>query len=211
MDEQAALQAVPAWIRARATAADVEIAADGTLSKSAFARLVDRNPAAVTKWIRSGKLSPVALAGKGRTARVRVVQALAELGRHLDVAQQYGQRPTAPVIALDGARAHEPTDQERYLAARARKQEIEAQQAEARLMAERGEWLRRADAEAAWNRQMQALVGKIEETPQRLAEALEREFGLDVREATIVLRREIRRLRREAAAHFLKEATRHAA
>jgi hypothetical protein len=82
------------------------------ITKGEYARLKERSPAAVSIWIRDGKISRDALIGEGNAAKIWVEQADADLARSLDPAQQAAQaHPVglvpvpAPIAAPPAARA----------------------------------------------------------------------------------------------------------
>jgi phage terminase Nu1 subunit (DNA packaging protein) len=62
--------------------------ADELVSKSAFAALVGVSPAAVTKWLRLGRIDGKAIVGVGRSAKIRASVARAQLRRRLDPVQR---------------------------------------------------------------------------------------------------------------------------
>ena len=59
-------------------------------SKSAFARRRGRTPTAVGQWIKAGLISGAALEGRGRSARINVEIAEAQLAARLDPGQALG-------------------------------------------------------------------------------------------------------------------------
>ena len=60
------------------------------VTKGEFAVLCKVSPGRVTQWIGDGKISPAALVGEGRSAKIRVAQAQADLKRSLDPNQMSG-------------------------------------------------------------------------------------------------------------------------
>ena len=63
---------------------------DRLLSKSEFAELCGVSPAAVSQWIKQGKISGEGLVGEGRTARIRVAVAMRQVNLRRDVGQALG-------------------------------------------------------------------------------------------------------------------------
>lgn len=133
-------------------------------SKSRFAEMVNRTPAAVSKWIREGKLHGPALVGDGRGAQINVDVALEQLGVSLDLGQQLaqsqpiiGRATTAPVEA-----APLPDDQARLLKARADREELALQVDGARAAELEGRWMLTDDARDEWSRQLAELVQAFE-------------------------------------------------
>jgi len=88
--------------RHRRFAADRRLVmAPEVVTKARFAEMVGRHPAFVTRAIADGKLKGGALVGEGRGTRIRVAEALGQLGRVLDVSQQLAQeRPILPAPDL---------------------------------------------------------------------------------------------------------------
>ncbi|MEI6560382.1 MAG: hypothetical protein WCO00_18450 [Rhodospirillaceae bacterium] len=126
--------------------------------------MVNRTPAAVSKWIREGKLHGPALVGDGRGAQIDVDVALGQLGVSLDLGQQLaqsqpviGRATTAPVEA-----APLPDDQARLLKARADREELALQVDGARAAELEGRWMPTDDARDEWSRQLAELVQAVE-------------------------------------------------
>ena len=101
------------------------------VTKAAFAERVGRSPGAISQWIAAGKIGGAALVGEGRRALIDVDQALAQLGRTLDLGQQLAQPkpliagPSRPAATSAAQTATPPADdQGRLLKARADREEI---------------------------------------------------------------------------------------
>lgn len=60
------------------------------VSKSAFARLCNVQPSAVSNWIANGILSGEAIVGEGRTARINVDVARVQVNQRRDIGQALG-------------------------------------------------------------------------------------------------------------------------
>lgn len=86
--------------------------ADQVVSKGEFARLIGVSAPRVSQYIGERKLFGEALVGEGRSARIRVSAAKAQLRRFIDISQRFGNGldtrlddapappvPSAPVIA----------------------------------------------------------------------------------------------------------------
>lgn len=72
---------------ARATSSS-SVETDGTIvSKSKFANLRGVSPARVSQWIAAGRIRPEALVGEGRSARIHVETAVANLQRRDHLAE----------------------------------------------------------------------------------------------------------------------------
>lgn len=64
--------------------------AEEIVTKGEFATICKVSPGRVSQWISDGQISPAALVGEGRSAKIRVLQAQADLKRSLDPAQMTG-------------------------------------------------------------------------------------------------------------------------
>lgn len=136
-------------------------------SKSGFATMLGRSPAAVSQWIAAGKLHGLALVGEGRSAQIDTEVALAQLG-FLDLGQQLAQ----PQPIISGERrspdASAPEDaaaagnQARLLKARADREELALQVDQAKAAGQAGHWMVTEEAEAAWSAYLATLVNSIE-------------------------------------------------
>jgi len=76
------------------------LASDQVVTKGAFAALIGVSPGRVSQMIAEGKISPDALEGEGRNARIRVETARAQLRERTDLGQRFGNGITT---RLDGA------------------------------------------------------------------------------------------------------------
>ena len=63
---------------------------DGPISKLEFARLIRRDPSAISHWIKQERLTAPALVGTGRHARIMPAAALEQLGITLSLSHQVG-------------------------------------------------------------------------------------------------------------------------
>lgn len=135
-----------------------------TVSKSKFAEMVGRTPAAVSQWIAAGKLHGDALVGEGRHAQINVEVALRQLGMNLDLGQQLAQpRPIVGGSPSDPGGGGKPgNDQQRLLKARADREELALEADRAKALEANGRWMVTARAEDEWSRQLAALVQATE-------------------------------------------------
>jgi hypothetical protein len=175
------------------------------VSKVAYAKMRQRDPSAVSYWIRTKKLTPPALVGGGRNARIDVELADRQLGASLDLGQQLAQAttpfiavaetPEAPALATVPRAAGEPSDQARLLKAKADQAELESAQARIKAAAQAGTWIERAGAEAAFGRQLAQIIEDVERWFPDLAKTIADAFGGDHKLITSHLRAEFRKLR----------------
>ena len=177
---------------------------DGTISKSELAKLHDRSPAAVTKWIKAGTLSGAALKGGSRSARIVLTEAERQLTDNLDPAQQMAQEQPiardAAAVAVETeadppAEPAGPTAEQSYAWARARKMEADAILAEARVQKQAGIYVLADDVRRETGRLIADLTDRLERLPQALGETIAAEFGVDQRAVTIAIRQAVRRER----------------
>lgn len=185
--------------------------------KAEYARLCGRHPSAVSHWIRDRKLTPPALVGQGRSAKIDVAEANRQLAHELSLSHQLGSAirepgreifaipPSPTADAPPAADALAPTDQARLLRARAESAELAAQRDAARAQAENGTWIVRADADREHGRRLAEVISTIERWLPDLAQKLVADPPTDVRAATIRLRAEFRALR-STMAHEAREA-----
>lgn len=74
-----------------------------TATKSEFAAMVNLSPGRISQLIKDGRISPGALEGEGRNARIIVDRAKSELARTLDPSQSFGLNGMKTRAALTGA------------------------------------------------------------------------------------------------------------
>jgi hypothetical protein len=165
-------------------------------TKTEFARLLGVDPAAVSNYIRRGKLTAPALT---RNGRVNVKLGLAQLGRTVDPVMRASRRSPAIPTTADPGPAWSPNSQDtqasyQLLRARALSASVDAERARRGLMVERGKYMLAAQAEADWARVLTMILQNVELSIADLALSL----GLD-REKTLALRRWWRNQRLRAA------------
>lgn len=181
---------------------------DGLVSKLEFARLISRDPSAVSHWIKQSRLTAPALVGEGRHARIDVQLALQQLGLTLSLSHQVGSALrqdgreilglTAPPAAATKPPTSDPpteSDQARLLRARADREALNAAQAAAEAQARNGTWVIRADADREHGRVLAEALATIERWLPDLAQKLVADPPTDVRATSIMLRAEFRALR----------------
>lgn len=183
---------------------------DEIVTKAEFAKLVQRDPAFVSRAIASGRIHGAALVGEGRGARIRVADALQQLGRSLDLSQQLAQ--DKPILApgaggLLAEDATEPVDRvavhglrEESLELRNKKARLELERMEREQLRQAGELVLAADVAAALRRQLQPLVATFDELPAAIAKPLSEQFGVPYAEVLIAVKGAIRQQRSSWAA-----------
>lgn len=156
------------------------------VTKTQFARLLGVNPAAVSNYIRRGRLTAPALRADGR---VDVAAARAQLGRTLDPVLSAIHRQPGIGHGAPGAADWSPSGQAstQLLRARALTASVAAERSRRELMAERGKYMLTADVQAAWAKVMGDLVLQVEQSLTDLSIVLQ-QTGT-AREKEIALRR----------------------
>lgn len=175
------------------------------VTKAEFAKLVQRDPAFVSRAIASGKLVGDALVGEGRMARIRVAPALAQLGRALDLGQQLAQaNPVLPDVGGDlvaraegdgGDTSGIHAGRARQVELRNRKLEADLQQQELDLRRRAGELVPAGDVAAALRRQLGPLVSTFDEVPAVVAKAVADAHGVPYSEVLITIKGALRQQR----------------
>jgi hypothetical protein len=82
------------------------------VTKSEFAALANVSRGRVSQWLNSGQLSGDALVGAGQRARIRVSEAMRQLGKNLDVVQHLGANGRAQLDGAGTARVPDPVEQQ---------------------------------------------------------------------------------------------------
>lgn len=180
------------------------MSAQQLVSKSDYARRVDRSPAAVTHWIKEGKLTKPALVDVDGEEMIDALAADAMLALTLHPSQQAAQdRPIGvPAdLADDAGDVADIGDEDnrRFLKARADRMALEAEGLHRKRLAETGQWMVTADARQAWAREMSAAINETEAWLTQVAETLAGELHLDRKLILVTLRREFRAFRQRQA------------
>jgi hypothetical protein len=180
--------------------------AEHIVTKGQFAALCGVTPARVSQWLSEGKIGPDALDGEGRSARIRVAVAKAQLRARQDVSQRFGANAVRTQLADEAAGARLPFNPpgqvvslDRMGELKARDLELRVQQRTEEALARRGQLIRTADAQAAIARVAAGVVNVYEGALSDLATSLAARFELTQRDVLHFLRQELRQIRRRAA------------
>lgn len=178
------------------------------VSKGQFAQLANVSAGRVSQWIAEGKLSGAALVGEGRSARIKVSVAQAQLRTRIDVGQRFGNgintKLTAPSEAAPAPTAAPSVPvidpiEERIKQAKLREIEFKNRESAEKEFARKGMFILAKDA----SDQMAALVGAMlnvfEGALPDLAAAIASQFHVPQRDVLHLLRREVRAVRERAA------------
>jgi len=202
-------------------------------TKTQFALRCNVSQGRVSQWIAAGKIKPGSLEGDGRSARVRVEAALADLKRSLDVSQSIGlngfttrlaapepSRPEAASAAVTGApvptqasdapppqtpsRADDTAEQ--IAQERLRQAQIQTRRAEREEALHVGRYMLREDAEAQIARTAGIVLTTVESGFNTMADALAAEFGIPRRDVLHTLTKSFRSVREAATRAFAEKA-----
>lgn len=85
----------------------MEMQSSQIVSKGEFARLINVSPGRISQYIAAGQITPDALDGDGRNAKIIVDKARAQLSGRLDVAQRVGSNGMTTRLGMPCAAAPE--------------------------------------------------------------------------------------------------------
>ena len=192
------------------------------VSKGEFARIIGVSPGRVSQYLAEGKISPAALSGVGRNAKIRVDQARADLRLTLDVSQRLGNGIETRLDddGYGGAVASERTiaapSSGDHAAVRGPDHEIKLQKLEQLRRAnrngaiaeakDRGTLIETDAARAEKTRVAASMLDVFEGGINDFAAAIAAEFGLPQRDVKHVLRKEFRKVRERAAKQMMDKA-----
>ncbi|MCP4352302.1 MAG: hypothetical protein GY795_43140 [Desulfobacterales bacterium] len=195
----------------------------GVVTKAKFAELCNRSAGAVSHWIKDGKLTPPALTGTGRRAKINVELAIKQLGDVLDFGQQMAQstqievptdfvKQSSNVSESDDLFSIENkaspvqvqpsildkglnSDSARYTKAKAERLELDVRERRRKELEKSGAWLITSDAKKEWAEELSNLIGSFETFLTALSEEVAAEFGGDAKQHTIFIREKFRGFR----------------
>ena len=199
----------------------------GAVSKGEFAALIGVSPGRVSQYLAEGKISPSALQGVGRSAKIIVEQAKADLRLTLDVSQRLGNgietrldaaaaAITAGETASRNGSAHQAPSAPPPIALTGIDHEIKQQKLEQIRRAnrnaaindarERGQLIETEASRAEMTRVAAALMDVFDGGLNDMASAIAAAFQLPQRDVKHLMRREFRKLREKAAEQMRKRA-----
>ena len=191
-----------------------------TLSKGEFAAEIGVSPGRVSQMIAEGKIGPDALAGSGRTARVRVDVAKHQISARRDIGQALGNGlgtrvESAAAGSTEGAGARMANDAPSIggdsFDAQFKREKLAEIQRRNRKAAEeeaerRGRFIEAADARTQMTRVAAAMLSSFEGSLQTMATAIASKYGMPQRDVLHLLRSEFRGFRESEAKRFRTEA-----
>lgn len=199
----------------------------GAVSKGEFAALIGVSPGRVSQYLAEGKISPSALQGVGRSAKIIVEQAKADLRLTLDVSQRLGNgietrldaaavAITAGEIASAAGSAYQAPSPPPPIALTGIDHEIKQQKLEQIRRAnrnaaindarERGQLIETEASRAEMTRVAAALMDVFDGGLNDMASAIAAVFQLPQRDVKHLMRREFRKLREKASEQMRKKA-----
>lgn len=217
---------IPQVYRDIARVNSIDLPADGIVAKKTLAALEGVTGAAVSKWIRSGKLDE-ALVGEGRRAKVNLALAMPILRASQNINQTSTQRTSSAAVDVAFAEADDTAaltleenateggadvvqasaTQKRLNDAKVRKAEADALFSEQKAFAETGEWITRTDHEAAVTHMAGKLVAIFDNLGLRIGEQLAGQFeGADQQAITVAVDKIVRAERQRFADSFAQKA-----
>lgn len=198
---------------------------DRIATKGEFAEICGVTAAAVSQWISTGKITPDALVGEGRSAKIRVELARRQVNLRRDIGQALGNGLTTKLApGRPAATAHDAPDEgeDRYegwspegtsddVDRKLKLARLEAAERANRLAAveeaaSEGRYTDTAEARAEMGKIAGQVVRIFEGALPEIATAIAAEFKLDARDVTYQLNEQFRKAREQAA-----EAARKAA
>ena len=195
-----------------------------TLSKGEFAAEIGVSPGRVSQMIAEGKIGPEALAGSGRTARIRVDVAKHQIAARRDPGQALGNGlgtrvDSSTAVATDslddpgGTRiiTDAPSIGGDSFDAQFKREKLAEIQRRNRKAAEeeaerRGRFIEAADARTQMIRVAAAMLSSFEGSLQTMATAIASKYGMPQRDVLHLLRSEFRGFRESEAKRFRTEA-----
>lgn len=205
---------------------------DGTVTKSEFAEYLGVSAGRVSQMIKAGQIAPDSLAGAGRSARIIVERASADLRRNLDPSQSHGLNGMATRAALatrstktDGAAVPAqqalpiapsqdsgkasptppgPVDNTADLIGREklRQAEIATRRMEREEALEEGRFVLADEARAAIGSAASKMLATFESGLADMADAIAADHGLPPRDVLHTLTRSFRQIRETASRAF---------
>lgn len=180
------------------------------VSKGEFAARLGVSPGRVSQYIAEGKISGDALVGEGRSARIAVEAATAQLRAKLDINQRFGLNgvstriDAAPVEQPVSAPASVPPPsdpvEDRIKREKLRQAELMTARLEREDREAHGQYIRASEAREQMSRIAGTMMTMFEGALPELAGAVAAQFELPGRDVLHLMRQEFRRIRDRASA-----------
>ena len=178
------------------------------ISKSEFAASRKVTPGRVSQWISEGKITGGALVGEGRSAKINVAVAVAQLQERLDTNQRFGlnglttnlaEPPIAPEPAPSVAPLIGDPVENRIKAEKLRQAELMTRKLEREENEALGVYIRTSDARDEMQRVAGTMITFFEGAIMQFAGAVAAQFQLTTRDVEHCLKGEFRKVRERAA------------
>lgn len=184
-------------------------------TKAEFAALINVSPGRISQHIAEGKLGPNELEGTGRSAKIKVPEALAALKLRLDAAQMLGNglgtklnvQPAAQAPSRQQA-AEDDLDLQLKQAKLAQQLAINARHEE-EAKARAGVYVLAADSKAEMARLAAELMQSFEGGLSDIATALAAQYQLPQRDVVHMVRKQFREVRAKIAERLRDDAKLH--
>ncbi|MEM1046471.1 MAG: hypothetical protein AAGL24_09980 [Pseudomonadota bacterium] len=152
--------------------------------------------------IKEGKISGEAIVGEGRSARINVALAMAQIGNRTDPGQRLGNGVKTNLTPPAGDAPTLPTTfnttTDKIAEQKLKQAEIATRRAEAEERARQGEYVLASDARAAMTRTIAQLLRQIEGGLPDMASKVSGDFQLNQRDVLHVLKSEFTVIRAKA-------------
>jgi hypothetical protein len=184
-----------------------------TLPKGEFAKLLKVSAGRVSQMITEGKISPDALEGEGRTAKIKVALAMEQIRRRTDIGQRFGngsgtnlENPTKPP-AQNGASPPlgDPVEVKMRLE-KLREVEFRNREAERKELASQGVYVVADEVAMGLGKMAVSMVAVFEGALSDFAQAIAARFELPQRDVLHLLRSEFVSVRERASTAAAKAA-----
>lgn len=189
-----------------------------TVTKGEFATLISVSPGRVSQYISEGKIFGDALVGEGRSARICVERARAQLSKTLDPSQRFGANgAVARQVAVTQA---EPTTDPKtdaippsydpvvdaVAAERLKQQRLTTARMEREEALAVGRYVLTEAARASQTKAVVEAFKVMELAVQEMAKAIAAQHGVPQRDAVLTLQRSFRDTREKQARQFAEAA-----
>jgi hypothetical protein len=170
------------------------------ISKSEFARRRGVSPQRVGQWVAEGKITPPALVGEGRSAKINEAAAIEQLAGRLDTNQRQGNGIATKLANVADDDVGNGSLEKRLLTAKVSNAERLGQKHQEEELLRRGVLSETAAVKAAWHRGFGEMIGAFEGAFPGFASAIAAKPGASAREMVLILRTEWRTERERLAA-----------
>lgn len=165
------------------------------VTKGEFAKLMNVSAGRVSQWINEGKLKKRSLVGAGRSAKINVELARADLRETLDISQRLGngldtklESDAAPEVESTVSVPRSLSTDEQIKAEKLKASRLQNERLEAERRARAGEYIKTEDAQAEMVRAVGLSVKIFEGGLAAMADLMATTHGVAARDALHTLR-----------------------